>query len=180
MEQNGKTVQNGTWLRDVRAKERDKGVNHKDLACYASSLTPYVRDHLARAAQGIEELYGQLPSVIIPDGAQRTFWEEGREDFISRVCEVLSHLGAALAAVGCTDNELKRACGCEEHVKEAKRDILPLTSVSTTRNTDAGRDGSPEDGEAADSVVARTEDPEEENKAGERRVAASIRRPFGV
>lgn len=96
----------GTWLRDLRAEERDAGVDHRDLACYASKLTPHVRDHLALAAQGIEELYTSLPAMITPDWAQRTYWEDSREVYLTRLTQALQHLGSALVAAGCTDAEL--------------------------------------------------------------------------
>jgi hypothetical protein len=102
--------------------ERDKGVNHDHLARYASSLTPYVRDHLARAAQGIEELYAALPSDLTPEDEQRSAWEDGRAEYVDRICESIQHLGAALTAVGCTDDELKRIIVCEEVANEVKRD----------------------------------------------------------
>lgn len=128
MEQDGNIVPDGTWLRAVRAEERDKGVDFRALACHASELTPYVRDQLSRAAQGIEELYASLPSPLTPDTQQREFWESGREEYVARVCEAVQRLGAALAAVGCTDNELAKAASCEEVVNEAKRDTSLVSS----------------------------------------------------
>lgn len=96
----------GTWLRTAREDEKDRGVDHYALACDAVRLTPYVRDHLARAAQGIEALYTQLPAAPVPESAQRAHWENGREAYIVRLREVLEHLAAALNAVGCTDRQL--------------------------------------------------------------------------
>lgn len=113
---------NGTWLADTRAVEKDMGVDHNELACHASLLTPYIRDRLARAARALEELYGQLPSPLAPEGEQRGYWEGGREAYVGRICEVIQHLGSALSAVGCTDDEAERYLVCEETVNEAKRD----------------------------------------------------------
>lgn len=116
---------NGTWLRDLRAVERDRGVDYMSLACNASELTPYVRDQLSLAAQGIEALYASLPSPLTPDGDQRSHWEGTREEYIARVCEAVQRLGAALAAVGCTDGEREKAAVCEEDANEEKRDTSP-------------------------------------------------------
>lgn len=100
-------MQFGTWLRDARAQEKDRGISHRDLACDARKLTPYVQDRMARALQGLEELYAQLPSVAAPEEAQRAQWEEGRRAFIVRTREALDLLGATLTAVGCTEEELE-------------------------------------------------------------------------
>lgn len=96
----------GTWLRTVRSREKSAGVDHRQFACYASTLTPHVRDHLARAAQGIEKLYGQLPAATVSEADQREHWTEGREAYIDSIRDVLGHLAAALTAVGCTDKQL--------------------------------------------------------------------------
>lgn len=96
----------GTWLRTVRAQEKAQGVDHRRLACYATELTPHVRDHLARAAQEIENLYGRLPAGTVLEEDQRKHWTEGREDYIDSLRAVLGHLASALTAVGCTDKRL--------------------------------------------------------------------------
>lgn len=99
-------MQFGTWLRDARAREKDKGVDHRELACYANKLTPYVQDCMARALQGMEELYAQLPPAVAPEEKQRKQWEDGRTAFVARMRESLDLIGAALTAVGCTEEEL--------------------------------------------------------------------------
>lgn len=180
LEKGGKNVTNGTWLHSVRAVEQGKGVDHRELACYAALLTPYVRDHLARAAQSIEELYTQLPSVVVGEDQQRAHWENGREAYISRLCEVLHHLGAALTAVGCTDDELKGLCGCEESVKEGKGDIPPQISVFAVLDTDEEESVSEGDEEPEVSVDTRTDLQEVSNVPGEQRVGTPVRHPFGV
>lgn len=103
------TVLFGTWLRSVRARERDKGTPYRDLATYPEKLTPYVQEELAQAAQVVETLYVKLPRATDPVGDQRAQWEQGREEFIATVRTALDHLGAALSAVGCTDAELSAA-----------------------------------------------------------------------
>lgn len=113
---------NGTWLRSLRAMEKDNGVNYTELACQATVLTPYVREHLSRAAQGIEELYAKLPSALVDDAAQRAHWEDGREAYVSRICEAIQHLGKALAAVGCTDSALNKLLVCNEEANEEEND----------------------------------------------------------
>lgn len=113
---------NGTWLRSLRAMEKDKGVDYTALACHAQALTPYVREHLSRAAQGIEELYGQLPSAIVSDEDQRVHWETGRDAYVSRICEAIQHLGRALSAVGCTDAELEKILTCNEEANKVECD----------------------------------------------------------
>lgn len=113
---------NGAWLRSLRAMEKDTGVDYTDLACRATVLTPYVRDHLSRAAQGIEELYAKLPSAIVSDEDQRAHWEEGREAYVSSICEAIQHLGKALAAVGCTDSELNKLLVCNGEANEVESD----------------------------------------------------------
>jgi hypothetical protein len=160
--------------------EQGKGVDHRELACYATALTPYVRDHLARAAQNIEELYAQLPSAVVGEEQQRGYWESGREAYITRLCEVLHHLGAALTAVGCTDDELKSMCGCEESVKEEKRDIPPQFSESAVRDTDEEESDSDDDGDPEVSVDTCTDLQEVSNVPGERRVSTPVQHPFGV
>lgn len=108
----------GTWLRAARAEEKSKGVSHRDLACYASKLTPYVQEHLALALQDMEKLYAELPPVLLEDSVQRVFWEGFREEYISRVRGSLDHIGAALAAVGCTDDQLAQVGQKDEPVEE--------------------------------------------------------------
>lgn len=109
----------GTWLRATRAKEREDGVDHVELACYASKLTPYIRDHMARALQDMEELYAQLPSAAVPEENQRDHWENGRQAYITRMRESLDHIGAALNAVGCTDEELDNVSQANEEEIES-------------------------------------------------------------
>jgi hypothetical protein len=70
-------------------------------------LTPYIRGHLAPALQDLEDLYAELPSLITDEGDQRRFWEETRPEYIRRVREAMNHIGAALTAVGCTDEDLE-------------------------------------------------------------------------
>lgn len=88
------------------------------MACYASKLTPYVQDHMARALQNMEELYAQLPSVALSEEDQREHWENGRGAYITRMRESLDHIGAALSAVGCTDKELDRVGQADETKNE--------------------------------------------------------------
>lgn len=99
----------GTWLHATRAQEKVDGVDHIAMACYASTLTPYIRDHLAPALQGLEDLYAQLPPVIATEESQREYWENGRDAYIAKIRAALDHIGAALNAVGCTDEQLAKA-----------------------------------------------------------------------
>lgn len=113
---------NGTWLRSLRAVEKDAGVDYTTLACHAVALTPYVREHLSRAAQGIEGVYNQLPSVVESEEGQRVRWEDGREAYVDRICEAIQHLGKALTALGCTDSELEKILLCKEDANEEESD----------------------------------------------------------
>jgi hypothetical protein len=173
-------VQNSMWLRHVRAGERGRGVDYGHLARHASDLTPYVRDHLAHAARHIEELYSQLPSVAVPDGDQRLFWEEGREAYVATVCAALKHLGAALCAAGFTDSDLEDFFECEEDVKETKRDISSASVEPSEEGDDVEEKDSDCDSTVDDDVDTRTEVQETENTAGEGRVDTPNRHPFGV
>lgn len=101
-----RSVQLGTWLRVARAQERDSGVDFRELACYASKLTPHIQDHLAPALQDLELLYAELPPTVSAEEEQREFWESYRSEYIRRIRGALDHIGAALVAVGCTDEEL--------------------------------------------------------------------------
>lgn len=103
------SVQFGTWLSDARASEKDKGVNHRELACYGSKLTPYVQNQLAPALQDMETLYAALPSVTEDEEKQRAFWEDFRPEYVQRIRVALDSIGAALTAVGCTEDELASA-----------------------------------------------------------------------
>lgn len=99
----------GTWLSAARAEEKRLGVDHHEMACYASRLTPYVQNHLAVALRDLEQLYAELPSPIAEDVEQREYWEGTRREYVSRIRAALDHIGAALTAVGCTDEELRLA-----------------------------------------------------------------------
>lgn len=99
-------MQYGTWIHDVRAQEKDKGVDFYKLACYASKLTPYIKDRLSYALRDLEQLYLALPADIDGDAEQREYWEASREEYIESVRTALCGIAAALAAVGCTDEEL--------------------------------------------------------------------------
>lgn len=106
-------MQFGTWLSALRGQESIDGVDHYELACYASKLTPYVRGNL-------DDALGLLASVSddIPDGVSdddlRAYWEENRSAYIRKIREVLDHIGAALTAVGCTDKQLELAAKSDE------------------------------------------------------------------
>jgi hypothetical protein len=108
----------GTWLKDVRAQEKTQGVDHRELACYASLLTARVQDELSRALRGLELLYIRIPAVALHEDFQRDRWENYRTEYIREIREALDHIGAALAAVGCTDEELAGAhqtqCSAED------------------------------------------------------------------
>lgn len=78
------------------------------MACNPSRLTPYVQDQLGAALQSLEELYVKLPPVVTEDDEQREAWEGLRDSYILTVREALDRIGATLAAVGCTDQELSR------------------------------------------------------------------------
>lgn len=102
-----KRVLFGTWLASIRASERDSGVNHRDLACNPSRLTPYVQGQMSTALYDLERLYAQLPPVVAEESEQREAWEQLRDDYVRTVRQALDHIGAALCAVGCTDGELR-------------------------------------------------------------------------
>lgn len=99
-------MQFGTWLKDVRAQERDRGVDHFDLACNASRLTPYIKDNLALFLRDLEFLYLELPTERMSEADQREYWEEHRDEYVRRLRIALNRLAATLTAVGCTDQEL--------------------------------------------------------------------------
>jgi hypothetical protein len=101
-----RSVQLGTWLQVARAQERDRGVDFRELACYASKLTPHIQDHLAPALQDLELLYAELPAAVSAEEDQREFWESYRTEYIRRIRGALEHISSALVAVGCTDEEL--------------------------------------------------------------------------
>lgn len=96
----------GTWLRDIRAKEREAGVNHRDLASRPAELTSYVQDHLSQALRKLELMYTQIPPAPIPEDRLRIRWESFRGRYIRDIRYALDHIGAALTAVGCTEEEL--------------------------------------------------------------------------
>lgn len=124
----------GTWLEGVRSQERSRGVDYRHLACYASELTPYVRDQLARAALGLEEIYAHLPSLLVSDDAQREHWVAARDTYVNHVSAVVRHLGAALSAVGCTDAEFAQVIAGKETVKSAEvtgQSALPVAEEHT-------------------------------------------------
>jgi hypothetical protein len=96
----------GTWLANARTSERDSGVNHRELASYASRLTPYIQGHMSEALHSLEKLYAQLPPTVMEEGEQREAWEGLREEYIRTTRVALDHIAATLASVGCTDAEL--------------------------------------------------------------------------
>jgi hypothetical protein len=100
------SVQFGTWLKDVRAQERDRGVDHYELACNASLLTPYIKDNLSLALRDLELLYTKLPTGLMSDDEQRAHWEESRDTYVVQVRDALERIAATLTAVGCTEKEL--------------------------------------------------------------------------
>lgn len=110
-------MQFGTWLRDARAQERDRGVSHRELVSQPVMLTEYMQDHMARALQNMEELYAQFPAAAHDEARQREIWEALREPFVIRMREALDHIGAVLTVV-CTTEELERA-GCDEESPES-------------------------------------------------------------
>jgi hypothetical protein len=97
----------GTWLRSVRAREREAGVDHRELACYASKLTPYIQDNLSEALHRLEKLYIQIPATAFTEQIQRERWEKLRPGYVRDVREALDFLAATLTAVGCTEDELE-------------------------------------------------------------------------
>lgn len=109
----------GTWLRSVRARQQDEGVDHRDLATYASKLTPFVRDELSTALHALESLYIRIPPEVLSDENQRERWLDLRSEYIREMRSALDHLGAALTVVGCTDEELGNALDSEEESDEA-------------------------------------------------------------
>lgn len=96
----------GTWLRDVRAEEREAGVNHRDLACRPAELTSYVQDQMCEALSRMERLYIRIPPAPLDESHLREKWEDFREPYIYELRKALDHIGAALTAVGCTEDEL--------------------------------------------------------------------------
>lgn len=97
----------GTWLQSARAREREAGVDHRDLACYANLLTSYVQEHLSQALYRLEKLYIRVPPTALNEEHQRSLWETLRPDLIRDVREATDHIAAVLAAVGCTEEELE-------------------------------------------------------------------------
>jgi hypothetical protein len=114
LEETEKRVLFGTWLASIRASERDSGVDHRELACYASKLTPYVQGHMSEALHDLEKLYTQLPPTVAEESDQREAWEGLREEYVRTLRQALDHLAATLTAVGCTDAELGGVLGTPE------------------------------------------------------------------
>lgn len=146
----------GALLRKVRAGEKSRGVNYTTLACQASVLTPYVRDHLSHAAQAIEELYTQLPSPVTPDAAQRAHWEAERETYVARICEAVERLAAALTSMGCTDGEMEKLLACKEEANEKEIDTPSVASDITEEHTAEAESDSDEAVLAESLVEGRT------------------------
>lgn len=115
----------GTWLASIRARERDSGVNHRDLACNPSKLTPYVQGQLGTALHELEKLYATLPPVVTEEDEQREAWEELRDGYILTVREALDRIGATLTAVGCTDRELSTLLDPEPEPEPAAEEPEP-------------------------------------------------------
>lgn len=101
----------GTWLQSARARERESGVDHRELACYAGKLTPYVQDQMSRALHDLEKLYIRIPPTALHESNQRLLWESLRTDFVRDIRGALDHIGAVLTAVGCTEEELEDILG---------------------------------------------------------------------
>ena len=124
----------GTWLATVRASERDSGVNHRELACYPSKLTPYVQGHMSEALHSMEKLYAQLPPVLLDEDEQREAWEGRREEFIRAMREALDHIAATLSAVGCTDSLLSTVLDPpaeDDAVSEGEADVSTTEDETT-------------------------------------------------
>ncbi len=127
----------GTWLHDARVRDREAGVDHRELACYGEKLTPYVQEHLAKALQGLERLYMRIPSTLLDEKALREQWEEFRPQYIRDIRTALESLAAALTAVGCTDEQLAEAVELLEVEKknDEKSESAPETEGEAPEQT---------------------------------------------
>lgn len=101
----------GTWLRAARARERETGVDHRELACYAGKLTPYVQDQMSQALHDLEKLYIRIPPTALHESNQRMLWESLRTEFVHDIRIALDRIAAVLTAVGCTEEELEAILG---------------------------------------------------------------------
>lgn len=147
-------VQLGTWLRDVRAQERDRGVDHYELACHASRLTPYIKDNMSQALRDLERLWMRLPTELMGEDEQRLFWEEYRAEYIRQVQGALVRFAASLTAVGCTEEELALAFdGASEKTEES--------------DTGEGNPKEIEEGDSAEDETIRLEVKELREKAAD-------------
>lgn len=108
----------GTWLRSVRARQQDDGLDHRELATYASKLTPYVRDELSTALHKLESVYIRIPPEVLGDAVQRERWLDLREEYIREIRIALDHIAATLTVVGCTDAELSDVLDDDDEEEE--------------------------------------------------------------
>jgi len=99
----------GSFLRSARTREREAGIDHRELACYAGKLTPYVQSNLSNALLTLETLYTRIPSTVISEQQQRELWEQLRSVYIQDIRSALDRIAAVLTAVGCTEEELEAA-----------------------------------------------------------------------
>lgn len=118
----------GTWLQGARARERADGVDHHRLACYASELTSYVQTEIGHAVRILELTYTQLPPVPLDEERQRQLWETRRDKTVRDLRVAVDHLGAVLAALGCTDEEFENALNpvSDNQSVTVKKDVASL------------------------------------------------------
>lgn len=138
----------GTWLRTCRAKEREAGVDHRQLACHPAELSTYEQHNLSKALHLMEKLYIRIPPSAFSDSRLRERWEGFRSEYIRELRVALDCIGAALTAVGCTEEELEAAGrpvkasvpdaeedtenpGSEEKVETEETVVLPLCKALT-------------------------------------------------
>ncbi len=127
----------GDWLETARAQGRATGVDYRDLACYARKLTPYVEHELFVAARGLEQMYIRIPPGPLDEETLRGMWEDHRSDYIRNLRGVLDHLALALAAVGCSSEELADAGMPEvpQKIADEASEKAPEDSVPAAEET---------------------------------------------
>lgn len=89
-----------TWLSDLRASEAARGVDHRELACYAQKLTPYAYTHLDAAVSALSVAELEMPASDFSEEEQRENWEKSREDIVRLLTGALDSVGRILTALG--------------------------------------------------------------------------------
>lgn len=111
-------MQTGTWLRWVRSKEKQEGLDHHELVCDPYKLTVRTRKKILQAMNHVHRALALVPLPMEEDAQQRRIWEENRQAYVRELALCAEGIAAALTAVACTDREIEKVLESTEVTAE--------------------------------------------------------------